>query len=180
MEKKKPWPIIIGLLVVLLIFSLIIVIFISMIIIGKIEDQNRIQQLFGNYEKPCTEISNYIYNINPGKKLTYYIIYDDEGADSVIRLKNISDNSEYEIDDYQTTNFMELYEVFPKMTGGEGYPCYIWVSEEYVVYYSDGYEPELIYSVNGGIDSEMKKVEEKYREFYKINDNWYAIRINLL
>lgn len=180
MEKKKPWTTIIGLLVGLLIFSLITVFFISIIIISKIDDQYRIQQLFSNYEKPCTEISNYIYNINPGEKMSYYILYDEESVDAVVRLKNIGDNSEFEIDNYQMSNFMELYEVFPKMTGGRGYPCYIWVSEEYVVYYSDEYEPELIYSVNGRINSEMKKVEEKYREFYKINDNWYAIRINLL
>ena len=179
-KKKKTWILLIILLAVLLPGTIILTLFVSSIIISKMEFRVSHAQFFKDYERACTDFSDYIYNTKKDKNIGYYIYYDSENGDTAVTVKNIADGSSFETDNIQTTNYIELRKAFSELTGGYGYPDYIWVSEDYVVYYSEGYEPELIYSVHGGIDPEQRKVEEKYRQFYKINDNWYAIRINLL
>lgn len=134
---------------------------------------------FSEYESSCEKISEYILSQGEGD---YHIQYNTDSNKYILSKRSGRhwDDPYIDIDmpDELQPLIPDLYHGFYEMTHEYGVD-WIDVENESVIYWEMNYGGKLIYTKDGQVD-ERHKSNADYREYYKINDNWYAVFISLI
>ena len=160
-----------------------VLLFTLVFMITSCSDSKMFRERFSEHGESLTELAVYLQDITGGGA-EFYLHYDDESGTYHMSIRS-GDEDFTEVDLEQETKFTskldELRETFYEVTHRSG-PNLIYVTKDYVIFAEDGYYGCMIYSVNGSVDEATRKkwCSKDYQRFYKLNDNWYSVYVDLI
>ena len=153
----------------------------SLITVTSCSDSKKFPERFSKYAKTCTELAEYFQDITDGSG-NYYLHYDSEKDEYRLSVRSEDDNyTHLDLPSDKKPELDNLDEAFYEVTHRNG-PNIVHVTEDYVIFTEDGYYGCMIYSKDGPIDKTVKNkwCSQEYQRFYRLNDNWYSVYIDLI
>ena len=160
-----------------------VLLFAPVFMVTSCSDSKKFEESFSKHGESLTELAVYLQDITGGGA-EFYLHYDDENG--TYRLSIRSEDEDFTALDLEqetaiSSKLDELRETFYEVTHRNG-PNLIYVTEDHVIFAEDGYYGCMIYSKDGSIDKTVKNkwCSQEYQRFYKLNDNWYSVYIDLI
>lgn len=153
----------------------------SLFMVTSCSDSKKFPERFSKYAKTCTELSEYFQDIADGSG-EYYLHYDSEKDEYRLSVRSEDDNyTHLDLPSDMKPGLDSLDKAFYEVTHRNG-PNLIYVTEDHVIFAEDGYYGCMIYSKDGSIDRTTKNkwCSQEYQRFYRLNDNWYSVYIDLI
>ena len=158
-----------------------VLLFAPVLMVTSCSDSKKFPERFSKYAKTCTELAEYFQDITDGSG-NYYLHYDSEKDEYRLIVRSEDDNyTHLDLPSDMKPGLESLDKAFYEVTHRNG-PNLIFVTEEYVIFAEDGYYGCMIYSKDGSIDRTTKNkwYSQEYQRFYRLNDNWYSVYIDLI
>ena len=158
-----------------------VLLFAPVFMVTSCSDSKKFPERFSKYAKTCTELAEYFQDITDGSG-NYYLHYDSEKDEYRLSVRSEDDNyTHLDLPSDMKPELDNLDKAFYEVTHRNG-PNLIFVTEEYVIFAEDGYYGCMIYSKDGSIDRTTKNkwYSQEYQRFYRLNDNWYSVYIDLI
>ena len=134
---------------------------------------------FKNYKEDCDEVSEYFLDISDSECL--YYLHRDEEFNLHIELVGIEGSTEIELPKELKKKIDQIRMVFDQVTHA-GTPNFIKVTDNYVIFYEDGYYGAMIYTRDSSLEKSVKNkwCEKEYQRLHKLDKHWYSVYVDLI